>query len=197
MGLCVFSLLISLVMIERIYILCLIIIIQSEVWTIIHCLVFGHETMVCTVCLSIFLWCVRTAPGIGVKRYTWSRCNSYCDTLLTILSMIWYLRYIFLTFYSYRNCQLVKETWETEFMVRLVTLCSVIYFSEIKIYKSFTVLKWVTSDVFVLRSLLHWCFYLLILYSRPGPVWLSVWFLPLEQVSFVSIQAPVIWYVYG
>ena len=54
-GLCVFSLPISFVMIERIYILCLIIIIKSEVWTITHCLGLGHETMVCAVCLSIFL----------------------------------------------------------------------------------------------------------------------------------------------
>ena len=46
---------ISLAMIERIYILCLIIIIKSEVWTITHCLGLGHETMVSTVCLSIFL----------------------------------------------------------------------------------------------------------------------------------------------
>ena len=53
-GLCVFSLPISFVMIERIYILCLIIIIKSEVWTITHCLGLGHETMVCAVCLSIF-----------------------------------------------------------------------------------------------------------------------------------------------
>ena len=42
-------------MIERIYILCLIIIIKSEVWTITHCLGLGHETMVCAVCVSIFL----------------------------------------------------------------------------------------------------------------------------------------------
>ena len=45
-------------MIERIYIyfvLCLIIIIKSEVWTITHCLGLGHETMVCAVCLSVFL----------------------------------------------------------------------------------------------------------------------------------------------
>ena len=55
MGLCVFSLPISPVMIEKIYILCLIIIIKSEVWTITHCLGLGHETMVCAVCLSIFL----------------------------------------------------------------------------------------------------------------------------------------------
>ena len=37
------------------YMLCLIIIIKSEVWTISHCLGLGHETMVCAVCLSIFL----------------------------------------------------------------------------------------------------------------------------------------------
>ena len=55
-GLCVFSLPISFVMIERIYILCLIIIIKSEVWTITHCLGLGHETMVCAVCLS-YAWC--------------------------------------------------------------------------------------------------------------------------------------------
>ena len=53
-GLYVFSLPISVVMIERIYILCLVIIIKSEVWTITHCLELGHETMVSAVCLSIF-----------------------------------------------------------------------------------------------------------------------------------------------
>ena len=41
---------------ENIYILCFIIIIKSEVWTITHCLGLGHETMVSVVCLSIFLW---------------------------------------------------------------------------------------------------------------------------------------------
>ena len=54
-GLFVFSLPTPLVMIERIDILCLIIIIKLEVWTITHCLGLGHETMVCAVCLSIFL----------------------------------------------------------------------------------------------------------------------------------------------
>ena len=53
-GLYIFSLPISVVMIEIIYILCFIIIIKSEVWTITHCLGLGHETMVSTVCLSIF-----------------------------------------------------------------------------------------------------------------------------------------------
>ena len=46
MGLCVFNLTISLVMIERIYNL-FIIIIKSELWAIIHCLWLGHETLVC------------------------------------------------------------------------------------------------------------------------------------------------------
>ena len=58
-GLYVFSLHISLVMIERIYILCLIIIIKSEVWTITHCLGLGHETMVSAVCFSILLYITR------------------------------------------------------------------------------------------------------------------------------------------
>ena len=53
-GLFIFSLPISLVMIERIYILYLIIIIKSEVWIIIHYLGLDHETMVCAVCLSMF-----------------------------------------------------------------------------------------------------------------------------------------------
>ena len=39
----------------RKYTLCLIIIIKSELWTIINCLVSGHETMVCAVCLYIMI----------------------------------------------------------------------------------------------------------------------------------------------
>ena len=73
-GLCVFSLPISLVMVERIY--CLIIIIKSEVWTITHCLGLGHETMVCAVCLSIFLIPYgprydhnKTRPDTTVSRF--------------------------------------------------------------------------------------------------------------------------------
>ena len=31
---------------------------KSEIWTILHCLGLGNETMVCAVCLSIFLWIV-------------------------------------------------------------------------------------------------------------------------------------------
>ena len=55
MGLCVFSLPISLMMIVKIPVPNLIIIIKSEVWPICHCLWLGHETMVCALCFSIFL----------------------------------------------------------------------------------------------------------------------------------------------
>ena len=55
MGLCVFSLLLSLVMTVRIYKLDLIIIIKTEVWHICHCLGLSYETIVCAGCLSIFL----------------------------------------------------------------------------------------------------------------------------------------------
>ena len=58
-GLYVFSLPISLVMIERIHIICLIIIIKSEVWTITHYLGLVHETTVSTVCPSIFLFLLQ------------------------------------------------------------------------------------------------------------------------------------------
>ena len=69
-GLCVFSLPTPFVMIERIYILCLIIIIKSEVWTITHCLGLGHETMVCAVCLSTFL-CIYKCIFCQAKKLDW------------------------------------------------------------------------------------------------------------------------------
>ena len=84
-GLYVFSLPSSLVMIERIYILCLIIIIKSEVWTITHCLWSGHETMVSAVCVSIFLCKVdcgnsrRIVRNAGVFVLLCIFINTYID----------------------------------------------------------------------------------------------------------------------
>ena len=37
-------------------VICFINIIKSEVWTVCHCLGLSNETMVCTVCLSMFLY---------------------------------------------------------------------------------------------------------------------------------------------
>ena len=116
----------------------------------------SHDLSFCCVLVLACQW-VNPTYLLGVQRYTWSWYNSYCDTLLTILSKIRYLRYIFLINYSYRNrnYQLVK----TRFMVRLVTVCSVICFLEIKKYLIFIVLKGATYVVFVFRYLLNWCFY--------------------------------------
>ena len=73
-GAVCFQLIHALVMIERIYLFCLIIIIKSEVWTITHCLWSGHETMVCAVCLFVFLWiCVMA----GLLRGTFVSCGPF------------------------------------------------------------------------------------------------------------------------
>ena len=58
-------------MIERIHILCLIIIIKSEVWTITHCLGLGRDTMVSTVCLFIFLWICNMAGLLRGTFVSW------------------------------------------------------------------------------------------------------------------------------
>ena len=70
MGLCVFSLPIPLVMIDRLYKLCFVIIIKSEVWIITHCLGLGRETMV-PLCLSIFLWICDMAGLLRGTFVTW------------------------------------------------------------------------------------------------------------------------------
>ena len=56
---------------QRIYIRCLINIIKSEVRTITHCLGLGHETMVCAVCLSIFLWICDMAELLRWTFVSW------------------------------------------------------------------------------------------------------------------------------
>ena len=45
--------------------------IKSEVWTIIHCLGLGHETMVCAVCLFIFLWSCDMAGLLHGTIVSW------------------------------------------------------------------------------------------------------------------------------
>ena len=66
-------------MIERIYILCPIIIIKSEVWTITHCLGLGHDTMECAVCLFYILTnydgLTLFVPGALVAHFL-SKCYS-------------------------------------------------------------------------------------------------------------------------
>ena len=66
--LCVFCLPISLTMIVRTCVLYLIIIINSDVWPICHCLGLGHETMLCAVCPYILTHhlCFHTKSCINV-----------------------------------------------------------------------------------------------------------------------------------
>ena len=76
--------------------LCLIIIIKSEVWTSIHCLGLGHETMVCAVCLFIFL--LRYLYPLRQK----SKCKASTVALMTSLSQKGYTKKYF---------PLVHATW--------------------------------------------------------------------------------------
>ena len=91
-GLCVFSLPISLVMIERIYILCLVIIVKSEVCSITHCLGLGHKTMVCAVCLSVFLYsegwsyAFPNFSGATIEVWKWL---STVETLYNTINFCW------------------------------------------------------------------------------------------------------------
>ena len=57
------------------YILCLTIIIKSKVWTINHCLKLGHETMVCAVCLSIFVYNRTWIARVNHRSYTMTSSN--------------------------------------------------------------------------------------------------------------------------
>ena len=109
-GLCVFSLPIDLLMMVRIRILYLVIIIKSEVWPICHCLGLGYETMVCAVCLSIFLcshfnrtdtewqrqWCIPQTLWYKTHlrqlncwslRCSWSSADRRCSNYIFILNL--------------------------------------------------------------------------------------------------------------
>ena len=86
-GLCVFSLPISFVMIEIIYLRCLIITIKSEVWTINHCLGLENETMVCAVCLSIFSCIAVTSHRVLWRLKSLARRFFFLNSLVTLTGM--------------------------------------------------------------------------------------------------------------
>ena len=64
----------------REYTLCLIIIIKSEVWSIIHCLGLGHETMVCAVWFSVFLLRYMHILMHKDNYKHWKICIPLCQT---------------------------------------------------------------------------------------------------------------------
>ena len=106
MGLRVFGLPIYLMMIARIRVLHLDIIIKSEVWPICLCLGLGHETLVCAVCLSVFLW--KRFPywwpfvkGITVMKERTFFIIQYNDVIMgTMASQITSLTIVYSTVYS-------------------------------------------------------------------------------------------------
>ena len=49
--------------------------VYPEVWTIIHCLGSGHETMLCAVCLSIFLQDNEFSEKVLCLMPTWNICE--------------------------------------------------------------------------------------------------------------------------
>ena len=79
MGLCVFSLPISHMMIVIIRVLYLITKINSEVWPICHCLWLGHETMVYALYIFYILIYVipETAVYLAVELMTWMSNYTY------------------------------------------------------------------------------------------------------------------------
>ena len=85
--------------------LCLIIIIKSEVWTIIHCLGLGHETMVCAVCLFIFLW------NSGYGKLPRNSSDSKFEQHRTNLLMAWYKGTLLQTELNF-NLIMDKYPWE-------------------------------------------------------------------------------------
>ena len=97
----------------RIYIPCLIIIIKSEVWTITHCLGLGHETMVCAVCLFIFLWICDMVGSLRGTFVSWwylpriwpsvTDMQIYCHARYPTGD--WHLAYLFLlVYFSVKLC---------------------------------------------------------------------------------------------
>ena len=70
---------------DNIYMLCLIIIINSEVWTITHCLGSGQETMLSTVCLNIFLCMYTKASNTIPKPTQWDTTLLQSQTGLMLL----------------------------------------------------------------------------------------------------------------
>ena len=92
MGLCVFSLPVSLMMIVRKYVFYLTVILKSEVGTVCYCLGLGHEAMACAVCLSIFLRMVAISASGEIMckfvSYEYFR-NLICKILLCLAVISW------------------------------------------------------------------------------------------------------------
>ena len=115
-GMSVFSSPIYLMMIAGRYVLAVIIIINSQVWPIFHCLGLGHETMVCAVCLDVFLWIGDMAGLLRGTLVSWKFLpriwapSQYKDRLIYV--------WRFPCSRQDGRYDVLSLTWESPFLVR-------------------------------------------------------------------------------
>ena len=94
MGLCAFSLPISVMLIVRIRVLYLIIIIRSGVWPICHYLGLGHEILACAVCLYLIIiirsgvWPIFHYLGLGHEIMVCAVCLIYVLTKILYTKLV-------------------------------------------------------------------------------------------------------------
>ena len=125
-----------------------------------------------------------TIHSVTIRFILWhTACNALHDTILVIhISDILFIQEIS-----------IGEPEETEYTVTLVTVCTVIRFSEEERFQTLIVLKGVTwfFDSYCTAVSMY-------LYRTESqfPRDFQFGFVPLEQVLFVSIQAPAIWHAY-
>ena len=92
--------------------LCLIIIIKSEVWTVIHCLRLGQETMLCAVCLFIFLYSIYIKRGeiqMDTSQNTYDLTQVKDDvSVMCIWEVTWYSQR------SLPRCRYISYCWSDD-----------------------------------------------------------------------------------
>ena len=117
MGLYVFGLPNSLVMVERIYCFVFLIIIKSEVWTIIHCLGLGHEWYALYVSLYSYSFEV-------VVNSVYHKIFSDCMGCVIYLTMLFSLLYTGLNEIQILNYWLTVAWWRHISIKILVNIAS-------------------------------------------------------------------------
>ena len=169
---------------ENIYTLSYYHYIKSEVWTITHCLGLGHETMVCTVYLSIFLWKysqtshlfgndgIRTRGNIArhhapywreeytnrIFRYLGHICSFNCVWNAIMLSFFYSALQCCVLFCNFCHVTLISSCCEALFNVICLPCFIVVNsigFFEYQVWKSVLWLKWMHVQNFLSGNLIY------------------------------------------
>ena len=168
-GLCVFSLPTPLVMIERLYIFCLSIIIKSEVWTITHCLGLGHETMVCAICLSIFLWQwnhPRTSNITPSQSRMLQRTSTHWGlaTHIRTWTSVSYISLLVILVHHYLNqCYFMLRYFKITVFRFFGIQCDMTHYSKVS-NRTITIIKYLNTTLcdIILKKINEWASYLLV-----------------------------------